>query len=742
MAEIQKPDRRPGSPRPEKSNDRPVRHPAERIQFKRLLAVNPNYFGNLPNSNLKPVKVIAGNTSYEQVTCVGYNPPLSLLEATVQVKLPGGFGGGLCYAGSKEFVRFFVDYGGGWQDAGVASFNAHDIPNIADCAQQPDKPLSYVVTLALAAQQDYCGHPVLPAVRAILSWNLQPPAGNPGWTPIWGNTLDDHVQIKPRPWLFGDLAESLGGVLKKIDLPPLVEEAFPFPIPIPDPGPLQLVELVELYRAEKRGDKFAVQPHRFAFEHVQSALSDLSQSALTAKMAEFKELGLDWGEIVAAVNDTKADVGYEEIECLGLDYDLERLIATLRIKRPTGYSGDLCHKGSLEHVAFWADWDDVCAWTYLGTVDVNVHDISTIPAGGLSYSAILPVDLNALRQPCPKPKIARIRAVLSWATPPSTVDPDALTTWGNRLDAHVQIKPGDPITVAEPRISIIGGIGIDNIDVFVDGMTKTHDIYAQPGVPFALYGWDYADEWAPHTRKCPFGGTIIVQGPAFTGYKYRLWARNTVTAATVLVKDPFFTTDLFGVGTWRTSDPVTGYSWYLPQTTNMLAVLSYWQPGGNDLWEIRLELANAFDVSLGSTPWYLVQLDNSGPIRKPLGQGPLAGDTMDVYITSGGGDCADFTIGDIISGRFVARDPNFGAFSLTTSPVSLAPPNPSPSSGLIQTALAVPAPGGDGWTLNTGGMSACGYVITVQVWDRSIVHSYPGSHNYNYTDVGFCLRKP
>ena len=470
-------------------------------------------------------------------------------------------------------------------------------------------------------------------------------------------------------------------------------------------------------------------------------MADVSQSAMVSMAAEFKGLGLDLEAIVKALNDTKANVGFEELECLGLDYDWERLVATLRVKRPTGYSGDLCHKGSLEHVAFWADWNNECEWTYLGTVDINVHDISTIPAGGLSYSAILPVDLNALRQPCSKPKIARVRAVLSWSTPPSTVDPDALTTWGNRIDAHVQIKPGAPIEFG-PKISIIGGIGVDNIGVFVDGLTKTSDTYGVDGVPFAMYGWAYADEWAPHTRKCPFGGTIIVQGPPFPFFKYRLWAHNTVTNATVIVKDPYFTTDLNGVGTWRYPDPITGYSWYLPQIQNMDAVLSYWAPGGDDLWEIRLELANIFEVPLGTTPWHLVQLDNTGPVRKPLGEAPLAGDTMDIYITSGGGDCATFTIGDVISGRFVARDLNFGAYSLMTTPVSLSPPNPVPSSGLVQTAPAVPAPGGNGWTLNTAGMQACGYVIVVQVWDRSIVNSYPGSHNFNWTDVGFCLRKP
>ncbi len=711
--------------------------PAERQNFKALLLSNPNYFGNIAKSPFKPVKKLVADTTYEELTCVGYNLPLSLLEATVQIKLSGGYGGALCFAGSTEYIRFYVNYGSGWEDVGLTSFNAHDIPNFKDCAGQSDKPLSYVATLALDPKPDWCGHPVLPAVRAILSWNLAPPFGNPGWTPIWGNVRNDHIQIAPRKWFFGDLVASLGDLVKKAEVPPLIEEAYPQPIPLPDPPPLALAELVEAYSGGKKAKERAVQPHRFAYEHVQSAMADVSQSMLVSMAAEFKGLGLDLEAIVKALNDTKADVGFEELECLGLDYDRERLVATLRVKRPTGYSGDLCHKGSLEHVAFWADWNNECEWTYLGTVDVKVHDIATIPAGGLSYSAILPVDLNALRQPCSKPKIARVRAVLSWSTPPSAVDPDALTTWGNRIDAHVQIRPGDPITEPGPIIWTIGGIRLDDINVFGNGMTK-------PSVVFALYGWAYADEWAPHTRECPFGGTLVIQGPSFytpIPYKYRFWAQDVTTGAPqILIKDPFWTVPPVGPGVWRTPDPMTGFSFYLnPLTQNIENVLGYWTPGGDDTWQIRMEIANIFDVVLGSTPWYTIQLDNTAPRRKPLGEAPLANDTMDIHI-DGGGDCKDFTKGTPVAGRFVARDVHFGAYSLTTLPVSLSPPNPSPSSGLVQTAPALPAPGGDAWSLATGGMEPCGYVILLQVWDRTIVSSYPGSHNYNFTDVGFCLR--
>ena len=130
--------------------------PKERVEFNQLVALNPNYFGNLIDSPLKVVKKMVGNTTYEEVSCVGFNPDLNLLEATVQIKLPGGYNGLLCAPGSTEYVRFYIDYGGGWEDAGLAAFNSHDIPNTLDCANKKDKPLTYVVTALLDPKRDYC----------------------------------------------------------------------------------------------------------------------------------------------------------------------------------------------------------------------------------------------------------------------------------------------------------------------------------------------------------------------------------------------------------------------------------------------------------------------------------------------------------------------------------------------------------------------------------------------------------
>jgi len=710
----------------QKAAQRPRIEP-ERKQFKSLIAQNPNYFGNLAESSFKAKKKIVGNSKYEEITCVGLNPRMNMLEATVAVKLPHGYGGSLCHDGTTEYVRFYLDYGGGWEDAGVAAFNAHDIPNSFDCAKKKDKPLTYVVTQPIEPRRDFCGRPVLPEVRAILSWEQVPPAGLPNWPPVWGNVLNRHVQIKPRWWLLRDALEvATIKPIEELDLPLDLIEVAEEPIPKPEPTPLSLAKLAELYVQPKTGAKGAskttVEPHRFGFTDLKFALapSAVEPQVLESKIAEWKGLGLDWPGSIVLLDKTKGDVSYEELDCLGLDYNREWLTATFQIKRPAGYSGDLCHKGSVEYVAFWVDWDDTCEWDYQGTVEVRVHDIAAIPAEGLHYAAFLPVNLDPFRQHCKEPKIGRIRAVLSWNTPPSTVDPDRLPHWGNRLDAHVEVKPGkaaDPLT---PKISAIGYIGVPYINVFGNGMTK-------PNAKFAT-NFMWADPW-DHSRQCPFGGRIIVSGTPVVGYKYRVVRRLASTMTEYNVDKKILTTNSDGVGTWRSQDAF-GFFTYLPYEQNIFSVLARWESSlhadEDDLWEIRLDMVDLANNWIASTPWHRVQLDNTRPT---------------VAIDIDGGACDEHTPGDPITGTFVARDLHFGHFKLDTLPLSMSPPKPKTptaatgiSQGNYQTSGL-----NDPWELDTTGMLPCGYVVRVRVWDRTVVNSSSGHHNSSRDDKGLCL---
>jgi hypothetical protein len=708
-------------------------HAKQRAAFTKLLLENPNYFGNFPQSGFEPVLVLEANTAYEQLTCVGYSPERDELEATVQIKLPGGYGGDLCSPGSNEYVRFYVDYGAGWQDAGLASFNAHDIPDSTDCAQKRTKPLTYVVTFPHDPKRAFCRKPVLPNVRAILSWNAIPPAGNPGWTPVWGNTVDRHVQIAPRPPFVIDLADAVAeGLGKKAKLPKDLEFAQLETVPLPPPPDPPFEELAALYREPKEGTE-PVESHRFGLQELQatSTLALVDQPAAAAKLAAWKEIGLDLQASLAALEKTQNDVSYEELDCLGLDYNRGWLVATLTIKRPTGYSGTLCQHGSYEYVTFWADWENTCRLEYVGTVKLNVHDIASIPADGLHYWVGLPVtaELAKHRGSCDKPKLARIRAVLSWSVAPSTVDPDAVPHWGNRLDTHVEIRPGRPVS-NQAEIDVIGGVSVSQIDVASSGMTRQGAVFAEWGSPVDAYViGNLPGGGTGSTRLCPFGGRVNVQADvpasfAASGYKYRLMTQEVGSTTAKPVTTPFITASGVTLPVTRTPDPLTGYVGYLDPSQNVYNMLGWWETAGlgDGLWDLWLEMVDASLTPIGSTALHRIQLDNTRP-------------EADVAISSGG-DCKDFVQGNPITGTLSASDLHFGHFELYTLPASLSPPNPSTSR---PSAAAAPDPAT--WTLATAGLKPCGYVIRLDVYDRTIVGSMPGSHNGRSDDTGLCLRK-
>lgn len=680
----------------------------ERLQFKQLIAKNPNYFGNFPEIKLPPVFPLANDTTFEELTCVGYNPDLGVLEAVIQIKQPSGYLGDNCSPGSYEYIRFYVDSGSGFQDAGLVAINVHDLPNGADCAKQANKPLSYAASVPYSPpNSEDCDDPVLPLVRAILSWQSIPTS--PTFPVTWGNALERHIQLKPGPTTILDLIEDLfeEGVLP-IKAKEKVATVPSIPIPPPDPAPLTLSQLAELYS----GKQNQVPAHRFGFAEVQSALSApaVSSGLVATKMAEFANLKIDWSTVVAAVAEKDADVEYEQLDCLGLEGmpGFERLVATFRIKQNVGYSGNLCSAGSYEYVAFWADWDNSCSFTYLGTVPVKVHDINRPAGEDLCYMAVLPVDLSAHRTGCEIPKIARVRAVLSWAVPPSTTDPNALDYWGNSIDSHVQIRPGEIASPLNPKISILGGIPTSQIDS-TTGFTVLNARFAGNNLLADSLG-----------RACPFGGVVEVQGPEFPGYKYRIQVRDVTSGgAWQTVIKPLMLTRWDGTTYISNPDP-SGYFNYQQYTENIENLLGNWDSSGDDLWEVKIDIADFFDNPvLGAIPdIHRVQLDNTAP-------------EASVHIDSAG-DCGKYAVGATLNGHFVARDANFGSYSLGTLP--FAGPI-SPGSGTTQTATAP----GDPWSLNTTGMKPCGYDIHLFVEDRSIVNSSWGAHNSTPADTGFCL---
>jgi hypothetical protein len=197
----------------------------ERLEFKKLIMQNLNYFGSITKSKdkaeimktvyqlppktlealmpqlainpdlLVPVVPMLQKTQYEELRCVGLYPEDDLLEAVIEVKLPYGFNGDLCTLGSTEYVAFYVDWGTGvYVHVGTATVRVHDIPQV------DDKHLFYAVKARIPdvdAELKHCSIENIVSVKAILSWDVDPTPYGDAWTPAWGNVLTRNVQIRP-----------------------------------------------------------------------------------------------------------------------------------------------------------------------------------------------------------------------------------------------------------------------------------------------------------------------------------------------------------------------------------------------------------------------------------------------------------------------------------------------------------------------------------------------------------------
>ncbi|MGI8924550.1 MAG: hypothetical protein ACR2HJ_11040 [Fimbriimonadales bacterium] len=101
--------------------------------------------------------------------------------------------------------------------------------------------------------------------------------------------------------------------------------------------------------------------------------------------------------------------------------------------------------------------------------------------------------------------------------------------------------------------------------------------------------------------------------------------------------------------------------------------------------------------------------------------------------------CATLEAGNWIHGTYSVSDEHFGSLYLDVQPQGVpgangATPNPASKAYPI-----VPTLGENGtWKLVTTPMSACGYVIRLRIWDRTIVSSNGGWYCEDFE--GFCLK--
>lgn len=710
-------------------------------------AARTNLLFNLA-ANL-PVAANKNITIWEEVTCVGFHPRLSLLEAVVSIKQPTGYSGGLCSAGSNEYVRFFVDYGSGFEDAGVTSFRVHDIP---DSPPGPQHPIQYLVQMPLddASHRRRCYSPVIPKVRAVLSWN-QIPSLNPNDLPHFGNRIDAFIQLRPRPWHFGGLVSD--GLLKAdakiLDLVDLEQ-----PIALTKNATAPLASLVADYR------KAEVPAHRFLAPAMQPLLEggEALPFALAFPHPELaKKLEIDWTAALKALQALKGNTTYEQLTCVGLDTDTDTLGAVIHIKRPFGYSGDLCRDGSREYVAFWADWNDNGAFDeYLGTASVDVHDLGAAHPGpeGVRYSVKLnaPQIVQHLRR-CSNPNIIRIRAVLQWSTPPSTTNPNAPIAWGNQLDVLVQLRPGRATDGNEltDLIYRVGGVGLPDIS---------------PVTHLAFPTSAFLPSCSQPVRDRPWGGVVNIQGRIYnTGLpgsiryrvRYKLhtaadvdanWTPVTFSQSYVLML-PLLTPPEVPVAQVAGSEPGLGGGWFdylenpvaAPPVFERDNMLAAWSTGALEgAYDLRLEYRRVTDPAgfYRSSSVVTIVLHNY-QMTPSITATPTIDFTKDLDLVIDGGDCHSYSKGATFQGHLRAVDHFFWRWDFDLQPATHT--NGANASPACRTYGSL-VDGGDGnllWSLDTSPLAKCGYTLMLRAYDRTILNSGSSYGHSAAKAVGFSV---
>ncbi|MDE2058391.1 MAG: hypothetical protein KGL31_10790 [candidate division NC10 bacterium] len=772
--------------------------PAERGKFNNLILGNPNYFGTFPKFGGKAIKPLSGDTTYEELTCLGLNPTGSLgnglLEGVVRIKQHFGYGTDACGAGTTEYVRFFVRDATGWHDLGLSSVQVYDLAG--------PLPLSYSVSVDFSEARKFCQTENIVQVRAILSWQWAPTPGDPNFIPVWGNVVSANVQVAPLLLFEVPIGELI--VEKELSIKPdlLKQLDAKQPLPANPPKALSFGELKALYADKK------VPGHRFGF----SDATKLSKGPITtalppipapppgtapgkAKVAVELSVsvglvaGAELGAILAGIEATSGDTTFEELTCAGYNPHTRALEGIIQVKQSSGYSGGLCTPGSTEYVSFFAFFGG--AWNALGTAQVQVHDLTAAsPAHPISYAVFRISNLTSA--PCQGLEGVPLRAILSWETPPT--GPNFIPVWGNILNTHVQ-----PQIVAgvgeEMRLMRIGRVTVANIDN-VTGLAVVDPVFVPPFPPGLGYvAGDcpgLGSPWLgpPVQPNSPFGGETITEGdfipkidvfdhttgmlsPGAKPIIYQAWVTPPVGTA-------FQLTDSFGIELYPPNavggvfymqhvvpapgpvpGGIPGTQYYIYWESDLQAVnprtLAVFEAGGLAEGNYTIEIRGfkwdgvASYVSIPPQSKTIHVYNGYPHFELTAGGPPIQEFRPEVFITltSPSGDCGDVQVGDIIKGSYDVTDEFFGIVSIALVPITVGgipqPENPvvlsNANYGQSEVIYDGTNTGGTSgtFTLSTVGMTPCGYTILLGAWDRALVSSSCSGH-YNEMGVGFCLR--
>jgi hypothetical protein len=742
-----------------------IKVPEERTNFKKLLLSNPNFFGTFPNLG-KVVKAISGDTTFEQLTCVGLYPGdlfgNGRLEGVINIKQHSGYGTNGCGSGTTEFVRFFVQDGAGWHDLGLGSVQVYDLAGAL--------PLSYAVSVDFNEPRKFCATENILNVRAILSWNLEPTAGDPNFIPVWGNVLNARVQVQKQ--LLIPLEHLLDhpevnvvpAALAGVDLKQTVQAD--------EPKDLTFAELKTLYANTK------VPAHRFGFSEAVklqggSLRRAINQAETVVKLPQKAELapgllaGINLADIIKQIDLLIGDTTYEQLTCAGYNPQTRTLEGVIQVKQSSGFSGSLCTAGSTEYVSFFAFVGG--AWQALGTAQVKVYDLAAVsPANPISY-AVFRIS-NVTEMPCQNLAGVPLRAILSWQTPPT--GPDFIPAWGNVVNTHIQpqileVDPGTEL-MRLMRIGRVSIIGIGNATGLANSTNVAGDCLNAHDSPFGGSPTVTGD-FIPRVNVFnPVNGSVVPGGRPII---YQAWIIPPAGPA-------FQLTNSFGIQLYPPLGPVGGVFhnqtaaaapapviggapgdvYYTYMESDLQAVeprtLAVFNAGGlpegNYTIQIRGFKFNGANYVAITPQSKMIHVYNGFPHTElTAGGGTISVQRPQVSITLDPPykDCGDVVVGGTIHGHYSVTDLFFGSATIRMLPITIGGiPQPINLPDLDGTHLNTVAYNGANttgvsgtFTLDTTGLTPCGYTILLQAWDRALISDSCSGH-YNEMGVGFCLR--
>lgn len=667
-----------------------------RSSFTELLIANPNHFGNLSNSRFKAKQKLAMNTFFEEIGCVSYNPESRELRASVAIKRSGGYGGDLCSKGSVEYVRFYLDYGNGWLDQGMAVFQTYDIPHKDN--------LCYTARLQIEPKNSLCQKEVLPKVLAILSWNQAPPANSPGWTPVWGNRKEARIQIAPRKNKYLTAIEKLPYLEAKKVLSLLDEQEYP------EPNPNQAQESIAVWKEKYGKEVGATRLQAGYIQQYKKVFPSIAPEKLN-KFFSLDEPSMD----LTALFKGNCNTSYEELHCIGYNRNRSILHGAIEIKRPNGYLGNLCQRGSREFLTFFIRPLGSSSWQTAGTTSVKVHDLRGASRESIWYNAWLPIDIEKYRRSCKEPLIFEVQAILSWNSPATVAD--KCPYYGNIVKCQFEIPPreGD---YGKPFIESLGGIQTIAIDQ-TTGLATGQSLFSTNINAF----------------ESPFDGTIEVNGSIYPGEDYQ-----------VLVKEPGSTNFLPLTNTFSVALSVFNqltFQWVQSSKTQVPDAAGYYEYLNKPPFELVGErrLMNYNPVNVGM---HELKIRTKSGLESDVVRFLVDKDHPEasLNINTGTGNCGKFQVGQIITGDFSLKDSHFRVATIGLSPNNGGGAGPKfdlTGDRDIVYPLEFSGSALNGtWSLNTANMRPCGYVIRLSVSDRTIVNSaYIGK--YAAASQGFCL---